>query len=1165
MSNASPFEFLATLDARSPDGSGNNDLNDAFGAIGQTFIRIAENGYSDGQEIMARSRPLEWAPAGTEIDAGLTPPRPVFINNPGDEIPQGRAGGNTVFGRDGVPLGQDDIGANGVFQQGPGGPFFRIPLTDDLRFVNQPTGDLPQARDVSNAIFAQPKGPDGEDLDLPTPAGTNDFHLFFGQALTHDMVETQVNVTAVSIPASTGIGWSGGVVNFVTGQPTAAILVRVDPFSGQPVRDAFGAPIALTPEQIAALETGTSNLPAIQSVDRSGASITIPPVSPAAQLTVHQALVDHQALNLGVPFALQRTPGVYDDEGVRQQANTETAFLDLGNVYGKITTAVVQESAIGSSAAVQVIEGSRFTDAAGTSFVTIEVDTTTLLRRQDSDGRPTAYLLTSDDVTDANPDDDQDLGRDGENLLPTYREVNANQNVFVDSAATPGIDEAEAAMGAVFDPTLANFFDLDRFAAGDQRVNQNIATVTQQTIWMRNHNEWADRLSAEHPDWTSDQLFNAARALNEAEYQKAVFNEYLPPLIGQIGMAMIGDYKGYDPDVNPGIINEWTTVAFRFGHDQSSNFVASLREDGEIAERVLLIESFTRAGAGASVSVPDAQSMDDWIRGQLSSAHQALDGFVVEGNRGELFGVTVSPVTGQPVTNDLTVFDIARGRDHGVNSYVNLREALGLETYTANGTGNEAFDAWGADNAISVERLEALKALYGGDFTRLDAYVGVLLEEKAGDSQLGITATLLVAMQFAATRDGDQFWYENQFSGAPALLELIAQGSMADVIARTSGVEQVYRDAFLAHDRIGGTEGNDRLSGSADRDLLIGFAGDDTLLGRGGNDDLFGGEGRDRLVAGNGEDRLAGDAGDDVLNGGRGADRIDGGAGDDRLIGGNGSDSLAGGAGADVFRFRSSDLQDGETDTIRDLSFADGDTIVFSGQRGIFNGATGNGRVESARELAEIVRVLQSDDDAGTGAVSDGDTLQLMFGEGYTLALDGFGALADVPFDPAVAFALETTSNKRGQPEGAGRIDLVGLTDSAIVFDVGGVEIRVDGKEAAEILDNASFLTRLGDRSSSFSTVDANWGLFFSAGVVNDLVGAVSFGARDSAELLNAAIAGDPRIELLGLDADSFALQITNDRRDTTDTVLFVNAQNAIDRSDAANLSQESWTEDFSF
>ncbi len=70
-----------------------------------------------------------------------------------------------------------------------------------------------------------------------------------------------------------------------------------------------------------------------------------------------------------------------------------------------------------------------------------------------------------------------------------------------------------------------------------------------------------------------------------------------------------------------------------------------------------LAESFA-AGANAARTASD---IDAWIRGQLSSHTQEIDGKVVDGNRNQLFGI------GGVV--DLESFDIQRGRDHGVGNY----------------------------------------------------------------------------------------------------------------------------------------------------------------------------------------------------------------------------------------------------------------------------------------------------------------------------------------------------------------------------------------------------------------------------------------------------------------------------------------------------------------
>jgi peroxidase len=62
-----------------------------------------------------------------------------------------------------------------------------------------------------------------------------------------------------------------------------------------------------------------------------------------------------------------------------------------------------------------------------------------------------------------------------------------------------------------------------------------------------------------------------------------------------------------------------------------------------------------------------------------------------------------------------------------------------------------------------------------------------------------------------------------------------------------------------------GGNGNDRLQGSRNSESLFGGAGDDVLLGGEGDDQLFGGPGDDRLMGEGGSDRLIGNAGKDLL------------------------------------------------------------------------------------------------------------------------------------------------------------------------------------------------------------------------------------------------------------------------------------------------------------
>ncbi|MFK7822276.1 MAG: peroxidase family protein [Planctomycetaceae bacterium] len=91
------------------------------------------------------------------------------------------------------------------------------------------------------------------------------------------------------------------------------------------------------------------------------------------------------------------------------------------------------------------------------------------------------------------------------------------------------------------------------------------------------------------------------------------------------------------------------------------------------------------------------------------------------------------------------------------------------------------------------------------------------------------------------------------------------------------------------------------IFGETGADRLFGGRGNDMIDGGGGNDRIDGRAGNDRLMGQAGNDLMMGRGGRDMLDGGAGNDRLRGGGSADQLIGGQGNDNLRGGGGANRF------------------------------------------------------------------------------------------------------------------------------------------------------------------------------------------------------------------------------------------------------------------------
>ncbi|RCG31475.1 peroxidase [Sphaerisporangium album] len=350
---------------------------------------------------------------------------------------------------------------------------------------------------------------------------------------------------------------------------------------------------------------------------------------------------------------------------------------------------------------------------------------------------------------------------------------------------------------------------------GDVRANENIALTATQTLFAREHNRIVSLLPA---SLSQQDKFQIARAVVIAEQQYITYNEFLPAM----GVTLPA-YQGYDDGADASVTNEFATVGYR-AHSQIHGEMEFHTNAGRYSQATLdALEAqgveVTVTGADVALAVPlnvaffnpDLVSRiglgpmlkgiggeseyrnDETIDNQLRSV---LFQVPVAGNPGCLDGPTL-PQCFRGVV-DLGAVDLLRGRDHGMPSYNQLRNAYGLPSKTSFTSitgettesfpsdplltpGNEIndpnsidvvqlFDINGnpttvaADNATRVVRRTTLaarlKAIYGS-VGSLDAFTGMLAEKHVAGSEFGELQLAIWKAQFTALRDGDRFHYQN--------------------------------------------------------------------------------------------------------------------------------------------------------------------------------------------------------------------------------------------------------------------------------------------------------------------------------------------------------------------------------------------------------------------
>jgi hypothetical protein len=334
------------------------------------------------------------------------------------------------------------------------------------------------------------------------------------------------------------------------------------------------------------------------------------------------------------------------------------------------------------------------------------------------------------------------------------------------------------------------------FAAGDRRANENIELTALQTLFMRNHNRIATRLHQSHPGWNDEQLYQEARKLNIAEYQNIVYTGWLPAVLGANALPR---YTGYKATVNATICNEFSTVAFRFGHSLlSANIERSNNDATDIADArgdssISLAEDFFDPYLLNPSAVVDpltghtSSDIGAILKGEADGVSQANDLMAVGDVRNLLFG------NGGYGGEDLMARDVQRDRDNGIPDYNSLRVAMGLKPVTS-------FSQITSDVTVQQELAQA----YPGGVNTIDAFEGGLAEDHVRGSDVGPLFQAIIANQFARLRDGDRFFYLNEKFNAQEQGILQSGNTLGEVIEANTPITNLQANVFYFRASISG-------------------------------------------------------------------------------------------------------------------------------------------------------------------------------------------------------------------------------------------------------------------------------------------------------------------------------------------------------------------------
>lgn len=272
------------------------------------------------------------------------------------------------------------------------------------------------------------------------------------------------------------------------------------------------------------------------------------------------------------------------------------------------------------------------------------------------------------------------------------------------------------------------------FVAGDHRVNEHPVLTSLHTLFVREHNSLAQELKRKFPTLSDGQLFETARKINIAQFQKIVYQDWYPTVTG----TDLPRYTGFNDNVDPTVSVEFSTAAFRVGHTMVG---LNVKRRGRNNKR-LSSTPFCKMFFNLPSFFRGVGKMEEFLRGALVTTAQRVDVEVRDSLRNFLF----QNVAGEDGF-DLVALNIQRARDHNLGTYNELREMFGLPK-------RRRFAQVTRSRSVQNKLANAY-----GTVDKVEAWPGMLAEDLKRGSSLPPLILEIWQREFARIRDGDRFFY----------------------------------------------------------------------------------------------------------------------------------------------------------------------------------------------------------------------------------------------------------------------------------------------------------------------------------------------------------------------------------------------------------------------